>query len=280
MKLFSSPFPQGNRIISILVFLFITVTLGGQEKVQVTILGVHHFHNPGADMFNIHQDNIKSPRRQKEVLDLVEDLIAFRPSKVLIEKVYGDTMQQHLYEAFLKHRDETKLSENEKEQVGFRVAMRLNHSNIYPFDYRQGMNLQELEKLAQTKPEVAKEFRGMMEEMGTFIQSVNDTLQLSTVKEFLVYMNLQESVDLNHQIYLRMLRMTGEDSYGASEAVSAWYGRNIRMFYNLNRITDFDKSQERILIIVGQGHKAILQDLIEDAPYYEYVDILDFIGEN
>jgi len=269
-----------STIKPLLIFIFCTSLIQAgfaQDKVKVAILGVHHFHNPGADMFNINQDNIKAPKRQKEVIRLVNKLIGFSPTKVVIEKVYGDTAQQHLYETFLKHRDESKLSENEKEQVAFRIAAHLKHDNIHPFDYRQGMDLGELEKLAQNDPKIGARFQGMMQEIGLFIQSVNDTLQKSTILEFLSYMNEQESVDLNHEIYLRMLQMTGEDSYGASEAVTAWYGRNIRMFYNLNRIADFDNEEERILIVVGQGHKAILQDLIEDAPYYEYVDVLNYL---
>ena len=136
-----------------------------QEKVKVTILGVHHFHNPGADMFNIHQDNVKSAHRQKEILELVNKLMAFQPTKVVIEKVYGDTVQQHLYEGFLAHRDESKLTENEKEQVGFRIAARMKHKQIFPFDYRQGMDLGELEELAQKDPEIGARFQGMMQEV-------------------------------------------------------------------------------------------------------------------
>lgn len=278
MKLLQIQVCNWKIIISSIVLLQLcSIMLKAQQEVEVTILGVHHFHNPGADMFNIHQDNIKSPHRQNEVLALVDKLIAFKPTKVVIEKVYGDTIQQHLFEEFLKYRDESKLSENEKEQVGFRIAAMLNHKSIYPFDYRQGMDLGELEKLAHSDPKIGARFQGMMQEIGSFIQSVSDTLQKSTMLEFLSYMNEQESVDMNHQLYLRMLQMTGVDTYGASKGVADWYGRNIRMFYNLNRIVDFNTDEERILIIVGQGHKAILQDLIEDAPYYKYIDVLEYL---
>lgn len=51
-------------------------------------------------------------------------------------------------------------------------------------------------------------------------------------------------MDVNHQSYLCMLQMTGEDSYGASKGVADWYGRNIGMFYNLNRIADFESDEE------------------------------------
>ncbi len=102
-----------------------------QQPAKVAIPGVHHSHNPGAEMFNINQDNVKSEKRQAEVLALVQKLLDFRPAKVIIEKVFGDTLQQVLYEEYLSHKDDTRLSENEKEQVGFRVAAAMKHENIY-----------------------------------------------------------------------------------------------------------------------------------------------------
>jgi hypothetical protein len=248
-----------------------------QAHIPVTILGVHHFHNPGADMFNIYQDDVKAPGRQGEIQELVRRLESFKPTKVLVETTFGSELYQERYRQFVMHRVEDSLTRNEIEQVGFRLAALGGHDRVYPFDYRKGMDLSELQNLASKDPEVGESFQAMMTEVGAFIEGINDTLQQLTLLDFLIYMNRQESVDLNHQGYLRMLKMTGDESFGASSGVSDWYTRNIHMFYNINRIVDFDDRGERILIIVGQGHKAILQDLIEDAPYYEYVDVLDYL---
>lgn len=262
------------------LLVFILSTAIGQQPVKVTILGVHHFHNPNADMFNIYQDDVKAPKRQKEIKELVGRLLQFNPTKVVIEKKYGDTLQQAKYKAFLSHKDEEALSRNEKEQLGFRIAATLNHKRIYPFDYKLGMNLSELQELASKDSIVGQKFQQMFSEMGQFIAGVSERLEQSTMLEFLIYMNLQESIDFGHSAYLEMLNLTGENSYGASAAVSDWYKRNIHMFYNLNRIADHESDEERVLIIVGQGHKAILQDLIEDAPYYEYVDVVKILDRN
>lgn len=264
-------------IIFTALLVFSSTAAISQQPAKVTILGVHHFHNPNADMFNIFQDDVKAPKRQREIKELVDRLLQFKPTKVVIEKRYDDTMQQVKYESFLSHLDEEKLSRNEKEQVGFRVAAKLNHDRIYPFDFKLGMNLSELQDLASRDSIVGQKFQTMFTEMGQFIAGVSERLKYSTMLEFMVYMNLQESIDYGHSAYLEMLNLTGKDSYGASAAVSDWYKRNIHMFYNLNRITDHDADGERILVIVGQGHKAILQDLIEDAPYYEYVDVVKIL---
>lgn len=268
-----------KSILFALFFLFLTNFLHGQENPQVTILGVHHFHNPGADLFNIHQDNIKAPKRQAEVLDLVERLLKFKPTKVVVEKVYGDSALQQAYRNYLSHPNDEMLTGNERQQVGFRIAARMGHEAIHLFDYKQGMDLSELRRLGQRDLRVGEMFQDLMSEVGGFIAQVNEDLKEMTIPEFLILMNEQEGVDYNHQGYLRMLQMTGEDSYGASKGVSDWYGRNIHMFYNLNRIVDFESADERILIIVGQGHKAILQDLIEDALYYHYIDVLKYLRQ-
>ncbi|MDX1479195.1 MAG: DUF5694 domain-containing protein [Saprospiraceae bacterium] len=248
-----------------------------QDPVQVTILGTHHFHNPGADMFNIHQDDVKAPKRQAEIRGLVERLLPFNPTKVVIEKPYGDSLYPQRYEHYLEHRTDDSLSRNEIEQVGFRIAAHLGHPTVYPFDFRQGMDMSELMELTARDPEVGARFQALFDEMGAFIAGENERLASSTMTEFLRYMNKNEVIELNHESYLRLLHLTGEDSYGASKAVADWYTRNIYMFYNLNRIADFTSTDERLLIIVGQGHVKILRDLIEDAPYYEYVDVMEYL---
>ncbi len=54
------------------------------------------------------------------------------------------------------------------------------------------MDLGVLQQLAQKEPEGGVQFQAMMQEIGAFIQSVNDTLYISTMLEFLIYINEQE----------------------------------------------------------------------------------------
>jgi hypothetical protein len=65
-------------------------------------------------------------------------------------------------------------------------------------------------------------------------------------------------------------RTTGAAIYQRTDLVINWYKRNLRIFTNLNRITEFGK--DRVLLIMGAGHLKILKDLTRDAPYYCLAD--------
>ena len=257
--------------------ILISFCLSAQEPVQVTILGTHHFANPGADQFNIQQDDVKSEKRQKEVEDLASRLIRFKPTKVLIEAPYGSSRSVVRYKEFLDHLNLDSLSRNESEQLGFRIAAHFGHETVYPFDYRMNLDFSELDSLAREQPEVGQRFQRMMGEIGATVESIDERLKKETLVEFLRFMNQTEQINANHGLYLRMLNLGGENSWGATKGVANWYERNIRMFYNVNRIADFSAPDERLLIIVGQGHVKIIKDLIEDSPYYEYIDVLSFL---
>ncbi len=45
-----------------------------------------------------------------------------------------------------------------------------------------------------------------------------------------------------------------------------WYGRNLKIFTNLTRITE--SAAERILVLIGVGHVKLLQQFIADSGFY------------
>jgi hypothetical protein len=58
--------------------------------------------------------------------------------------------------------------------------------------------------------------------------------------------------------------------YGTTDPIANWYKRNLRMFTNVYRIAE---PRERILLVVGSGHGAILRRLATDAPDVCLVDV-------
>lgn len=59
--------------------------------------------------------------------------------------------------------------------------------------------------------------------------------------------------------------------YGTTDPIANWYKRNLRMFTNLYRLA---QPRERILLVVGAGHGAILRRLAIDAPDVCLVDTM------
>src|SRR5581483_8451065 len=55
------------------------------DRAQVLVLGVYHMANRGHDIYNMHADDVLSPRRQAEIAKLIEVLKKFNPTKIAVE---------------------------------------------------------------------------------------------------------------------------------------------------------------------------------------------------
>ena len=86
--------------------------VAGDSRVAVLLLGSYHMSNPGADQFNLEADDVLAPARQEQILDVVERLSAFAPTRVAIESRWGDTVSTGRYRAFLA--GEVELSRQEE----------------------------------------------------------------------------------------------------------------------------------------------------------------------
>ncbi len=97
-------------------------------------------------------------------------------------------------------------------------------------------------------------------------------LRRSTVTEFLLLMNDVEKARKDHgESYLRQLLPDDNPAiYESADRITNWYRRNLRMFANVNRITEFP--DDRILLIVGSGHLTILRDFALDSPQFCLVE--------
>ena len=60
-----------------------------------------------------------------------------------------------------------------------------------------------------------------------------------------------------------MARVKYGDDFAGADVLAAWYQRNFRIFANLAAAV---RPDDRVLVIYGQGHGAILRELIEASP--------------
>ena len=103
----------------------------------------------------------------------------------------------------------------------------------------------------------------------------SDYLERSSILEYLIYRNSNEEDIRNKDQYLnKSAKFVNDSSYIGAEFVSKWWERNIYMMTNIDKwITPND----RILIIVGAAHRAVLKDFYEDRMDVEYVEIANFL---
>ena len=270
-----------------IIYLLIICTLSGYAQlpdtlkkgftpVKVSILGTYHMANPGQDAANIEADDVKSKKRQKELARLADMLAKFNPDKVAIEGSYGNQYYQKRYSKFLNHGNFDSLNHNERQQIGFRLAAKLGHKKIYPIDHPQKLDEDSIATLMKNDADINSLAKQMMASWNREAARETKMLREMTIPEFLREINANEEVQNDHKTYLEILHFGKDRNYGGADMVASWYKRNFYIYHNLTRITDF-KNDDRILLIYGSGHLKILQDLITESPFYEYVPVTNYL---
>lgn len=239
------------------------------HRVQVMILGVAHFVSKH-DVHNSTLSDILGPEHQKQIQAVLDSLAKFKPTKVMIEKPYGDAQYLDQYHQYLK--GSYTLGANEIYQLGFRLAAMSQDPDIYPIDtpdddsfpfdypgmvdsakhYKQGY-LDAAE--AHWKPYLAREDE--LEEHGSIL-------------DLLRYLNTPEAIEYNASWYAYADRIGADKDYKGADVVSNWYARNLHMFANIMR--GIDSPDDRVVVIVGQGHAYLLKECVRLSPDLELVD--------
>jgi hypothetical protein len=230
----------------------------------VLLLGTWHMDNPGKDMLNLKTDDVLAPRRQKEIEDLVNRLANFRPTRVLIEAPYGDPALPKTYADYLA--DKHQLSGDEREQVAFRLARKMNLSTVAGVDYPMDLDDTQLNLLMKSSPElVGKTMEGLQSEGQKEMEKQQSLLARSSVTEFYRYQNSEQAIELNHQFYFKYLVPIAQgQNYAGADMVASWYKRNLRIMNNLERLQL--ARTDRVFILFGQGHVKLLRDFINATP--------------
>lgn len=107
---------------------------GTRQPVPVLLLGSFHFGYPNLDGHKTDSSkyiDVKSPVRQKELKELAEVIMRFKPTRIYVESSDAGWIDS-LYEAYRK--GSYSLGRNEIFQVGFRVAGLAGISKIYSVD--------------------------------------------------------------------------------------------------------------------------------------------------
>jgi hypothetical protein len=273
---------------------------------HVLLLGTFHFQDAGLDWYHPQHDiGILSEQRQHELHEVLTRLAAFEPTKIAVE-CRPDTQAQldREYQDYLQQR--FSLPQSEIYQLGFRLAQRLGHPRVYGIDawgryYEPPLDL-ELYGQGRT----TKELNRFLEDQFHF--DPNDTLRqyaqrhnqehyitaweqifmaaaqagdrdktTQSLRETLVRCNREQVLLENHGVYLTGWFKIGVGrEYPGVDWVTAWYSRNLRIFANLQRITE--DREERLLVIYGLGHIPLLRHCVLASPDYRLVEVDEYLG--
>ena len=245
--------------ICVALLLILTLTARAQAQTpEVLLFGVFHFANPGRDVVRVDQIDVSTPANQTYLAGLAQRLCEFRPTAILLEfdRAHESDIRKQLdnYTAGKSGLSET----DEIYQIGFRVAKSCNVKNIYGFDETKvGWDAEPLfAYLEKSAPDLLGAFNAEIARLQAATATAHRELGL---KELLARANDPDQDRLNKDIYLSTNAAGAGLGFEGADATARWWHRNFRMYANIQR---YATSGERVLVVAGSGHTAILRDLL------------------
>lgn len=260
---------------------------GDVRKAEILLLGTFHFDDPGLDDYKPQFPwNPLEADHQQEIAEVVRLFAAFRPTRVALEwPIARQAELDSAYSAFIS--GQAALGANERDQLGFRLARELGHERVYAVDaparsYYPGMTQEEYEQhVARLMEGADEQVVVRQQDLGQRYQATarfDDSLKTTMpLRDYLLRENDPDRVLAAHGQYLIGSFYLGRgDDYLGPDMRTRWYNRNLRIFHNLQRITE--SPDERILVIIGSGHLPILRHSVEASPEYRLVGLLQYLG--
>lgn len=273
-------------------FLALTVKSQNEKPVEITILGTFHFtkfHNETGENTNFY-----SEKKQKEINEILEALGEYNPDRIYIER--EKKYQKGIDSLFdLYNKNKLKLSDfengsGEVYQIGFQLAKQLQHETLYCVNHFEsvsqelisdGHNISYYEK-------ALKQFKFLGRDVVTkFLKGE------ATLMETLRIMNLPENIEMSHNMmfntpayvqngefksYENLPENTSniDKKYIGAEFISLFYERNLKIYSNILN-EQLNSGGDRILLITGQVHVGVLQELLKKNPNFKVVEIFEYL---
>ncbi|MDX5480394.1 MAG: DUF5694 domain-containing protein [Hymenobacteraceae bacterium] len=258
-----------------------------EDRAKVMFLGTFHFSYRNKDIVVTEkkdQLDVMSPEAQQDLEKINRQLARFKPTKIAVEVMPEKQAElDSLYQAYLEGRYE--LAADEVYQIGFKLAKQLGHQRLYCINTMGDLDTYQTPGASQFVLREDKKER--MEKFWTYMRA--KTLERAEIDKELfshegsLYKVIQrhnhpETIRRKHENYFREAFRYEEQPYdytGVDWYSATWFNRNLRIFRNIQRITD--SPDDRILVIYGAAHVALLQEAAESSPTHQVVSAHKFL---
>ncbi len=224
---------------------------------RVMLIGLWHFDNPGLDAVKYTPIDVMKPAEQAYLEALSARIAAFKPTRLLLEyQPKNDALINQRYADYLEGKFELRV--NEIYQLGFRIAKLSGLKSVSGFDVRDVPGDIAIWGHLMKDPALSREFATMIAGMSAKLTRQHKTMSL---KALLLRNNQPEEDHDNKSFYLWLNPIgTLEAPHLGADAATQWWQRNFRMYALIQQAA---QPGERVVVIAGQGHTAILRDLLK-----------------
>lgn len=288
MKLKLEAFVKGRK--TLLLFIFFipllstfraeaqlgVVDQNARTKPTLVVLGIYHMGNPGNNIVNPKVADISSRERQQQIVELVQRLKRFDATKIMLEcDSDADASTNDAYARYLA--GTYRLSKNETNQIGFRLAKEMGHKKVYCVDWSDFWDDPAInyEKYASKDAEMDAFLKTIYLKLKKDKNAEYEKLLPLTITEQLVRVNQPAQIEKDHKFYFDLIRIGRGKEYIGAGYVSWWYRRNLVILDNIIRNTT--TSTDRILVVYGVGHAKLLTQFAKESDFYTVKTPLEYL---
>jgi len=249
---------------------------GGNQNIQVMVLGTWHFGGSKSDIISVETDSVLSPQKQSELEEVARRLAAFKPTVIVTERI--TSAPDYIDPKYLEYTPaDLATNENERVQIAYRLASMAGVSRVVGLDEQPTEGEPDYFPFDTVMAHIAAS--GRQAEMDALINSSREQAE-KEMKHFSSLTMSEALVEANGEsfaspdFYYQILEFdSGEDQPGA-ELNAYWFMRNAKIFAKLIDVT---KPGDRVIVVFGAGHKFWLEHLAEHTPGFKVVDPVDFL---
>jgi hypothetical protein len=251
-----------------LLFAAVSTAATAAEPVRVMILGTFHMDNPGRDLHNMKVDDVLTEKRQKELADVSDHLLKFKPTAVMLEAQRRDPGAATLprYREYLAGSMEP--SRNEVVQVGYRLAKAAGLKETYGIDVDGDFPYEPVQKFADAHGKSAI-LKNEGDKIDGWLKEASDVLAKSTIGATLRYFNEPARIALDNSFYQSMLQIGNGDEQPGAALVAAWNKRNLEICARMIQLTH---AGDRVVVLYGGGHAFLLRQCVAQTPGFELIE--------
>lgn len=240
------------------------------------ILGTDHFEKSNVqDYAKTEELDIFSKRKQMEIHNVLTCLKEYAPTKIVLE--YPLKHQSNLTDEYQKYlAGNLNLSANERHQIGFQLARDLGHTNIFAVDWNEEECVPDI--FGYMHNHETQGSRKIFKEIERMVAEANEKSRISTIAEYLLFLNETEQVRCSHKLYMDIALVGDHDNpLGAKWVANYWYYRNLLIYKNIQNLACKNGENDRLLVIYGVGHVHLLYQLILEADGFTIENVRDYL---
>lgn len=244
---------------------------------RALLVGTYHFQSrPSGEGDDADPISMKTPDKQAELDHLVERLAAYEPTKVMVEAPYA--MESQVTTTYTMYRFGTyELGQNEVHQIGYRLARRLGHGQVFPIDILHRWWEPGVEEVTANNPAAAEIWNAIQQRIKARDAAQTEAGYNRTVTERLAALNTLQPESSGLEDYLTdWVRVVDGDNYAGADIVGNWYHRNVRIYANLMRYAEAD---DRLLVVYGASHIPVLRHLLHASRQFVLDDPMDYLSD-